>query len=299
MPRSGWKTRFSHGESTTSTSTSQPGGNPFSAMSNPLHQSPKAPDLGAIIAEAKVSFLETLERAATPGRAFFAMEFPDRPRVVGDWFRDGDLGYIFAPRGVGKTWFAHALIAALTTGDNFGPFEVPARVKVGLLDGEMPPDAVRDRLVSLGADPDHIVLLHHQMLWDEAETSFQLGDAEQREAILSYCRNEGVRVLFIDNLSSLSSVSENDNDEWMALGDWLLSFQRSGIAVVVVHHAGRNGNMRGASRREDRASFIVSLTDSRERSDEDGARFKATFSKPPRYATSTPSPMDWHFRALR
>jgi hypothetical protein len=255
---------------------------------------PLSADLDAIASQAP-TFLDTLKMIAKNGIDFFSMKIPERPRLVGDWFRDSDLGYIFAPRGIGKTWYAHALIASLTTGRDFGPWKVPSRVPVALLDGEMPPDAVQERLKSLGADPTLLVVLSHQFLFDEAERSFQLGDPEQRHALLVYCRHMGIRVLVIDNLSSLSNVPENDNDAWTDLGEWLLDFQRSRIAVVVVHHAGKNGTMRGSSRREDRASFTVSLADSRERTaTKSGARFVASFTKH-RYAMAQPETMDWHF----
>ena len=48
-----------------------------------------------------------------------------------------------------------------------------------------------------------------------------MGDAEQRKALLDYCAESEIQVLVIDNLSSVSNVSENDNDEWMELGGWL------------------------------------------------------------------------------
>ena len=263
-------------------------------MNTPHHTAPLPADLDAIASQAP-TFLDALKRKDKNGIEFFSMKIPERPRIVGDWFRDSDLGYIFAPRGIGKTWFAHALIASLTTGKDFGPWKVPSRVPVALLDGEMPPGDVQERLLSLGADPALLVVLSHQFLFDEAERSFQLSDPEQRLALLIYCREMGIRVLVIDNLSSLSNVSENDNDAWTQLGEWLLDFQRSGIAVVIIHHAGKNGTMRGSSRREDRASFTISLEDSRERtSTKEGARFVASFTKH-RYAMAQPETMDWHF----
>jgi hypothetical protein len=260
------------------------------------NHAPLPADLDSITRQAP-TFLDSLKKIAKNGPEFFELEIPDRPKIVGDWFRSADLGYIFAPRGIGKTWLAHALIASLTTGLDFGPWKVQSPVSVALLDGEMPPDAVQERLMSLKADPANLVVLSHQFLFDEAERSFQLGDPEQRQALLDYCREMGIKVLVIDNLSSLSNVPENDNDAWTDLGEWLLDFQRSGIAVIVVHHAGKNGTMRGSSRREDRASFVISLTDSRERtSTKDGARFVATFTKH-RYARTQPDTMDWHFSA--
>lgn len=249
----------------------------------------------ALLASDGVSpFAEMLARSAMAGAEFLTKEFPSRPPLIGDWFREADLGFLFAPRGVGKTWFAHMFIASLTAGKDLGPWSVPNKARVCLLDGEMPPDAVQERLRKLDVNGEMLTVLSHQFLFDLCGRGFQLGDSDQRAALLEYCVNHEIQVLVIDNLSSVSNVSENDNDEWMELGDWLLDFRRKGISVIVVHHAGRNGHMRGASRREDPAFWIVRLDDSKERTaTEDGARFVSTFTKS-RNSRSTPPPLDWH-----
>lgn len=243
----------------------------------------------------KPSFREALRCAAMNGTEFLAMKIPERKRLVGDWFREADLGFIFAPRGVGKTWLAHALIAHLSAGKDLDAWPVPEALRVCLLDGEMPPDDVQDRMKRLEVDGENLVILSHQFLFDLADRSFQIGDAEQRKALLEFCIELGIRVLVIDNLSSVSNISENDNDAWPEIGNWLLDFRRNKIAVIVIHHAGRNGAMRGASRREDPAFWIIRLEDSRERTaTTEGARFVSTFTKN-RNATKWPDPIDWHF----
>jgi hypothetical protein len=242
----------------------------------------------------KKPFHEVLRACAVDGADFLDMDIPERPRLIGDWFRTGDLGFVFAPRGVGKTWFAHLLIASLTAGRDLDEWAVPSPVRVCLLDGEMPPGDVQTRLRLVGVNGENLVILSHQFLFDRADRSFQLSDPEQRAALLGFCVDEGIEVMVIDNLSSVSNISENDNDEWPAIGDWLLGFRRKGIAVIVVHHAGRNGQMRGGSRREDPAFWIIRLEDSKERTATDkGARFLTTFVKN-RNATECPSPTDWH-----
>ena len=239
-------------------------------------------------------FRALLSEAAKGGTAFLGMAIPERPALIGDWFREGDLGFVFAPRGVGKTWFTHALIAALTSGRDVGGWAVPSSVRVCLLDGEMPPGDVQERLTRLGVKGDKLTVLSHQFLFDIGGRSFQLSEPEQRAALLDFCATEKIRVLVIDNLSSVSNISENDNDEWPALGDWLLDFRRRGIAVIVVHHAGRNGQMRGMSRREDPAFWVIRLDDSRVRTaTTEGARFVVTFTKA-RNSRQWPTPTDWH-----
>lgn len=242
----------------------------------------------------KKPFREALRACAVGGAEFLAMDIPERPRIIGDWFREADLGFIFAPRGVGKTWFAHLLIAHLTSGRDLQDWQVPAPTRACLLDGEMPPVDVQTRLKQLDVNGENLVFLSHQFLFDEADRSFQLSDAEQRAALLDFCVEREIKVLVIDNLSSVSNISENDNDEWPPVANWLLDFRRKGIAVIVVHHAGRNGQMRGGSRREDPAFWIIRLDDSRERTaTENGARFVTTFMKH-RNVAHCPTPTDWH-----
>lgn len=244
--------------------------------------------------DTKLPFREALRACALGGVDFLNMEIPERPRLVGDWFREGDLGFIFAPRGVGKTWFAHMIAACLTAGRDLDSWSVPGSARVCLLDGEMPPGDVQDRLKHLEVNGENLIILSHQFLFDLADRSFQLSDAEQRSALLEFCVAQQIKVLVIDNLSSVSNISENDNDEWPAIGNWLLDFRRKGIAVIVVHHAGRNGQMRGGSRREDPAFWIIRLDDSRERTATDkGARFVTAFVKN-RNASQWPTSTDWH-----
>ena len=74
----------------------------------------------------------------------------------------------------------------------------------------------------------------------------------------------GTKALFLDNLSCLfSGVKENDADAWEGVLPWLLTLRRHRIAVVLVHHSGRNKeNMRGTSRREDAAFWVIRLDES-------------------------------------
>ena len=53
---------------------------------------------------------------------------------------------------------------------------------------------------------------------------------------------EGVELLVLDNLSSLTSViRDNDAESWNPLQEWLLRLRRRGVSVLIVHHAGKGG----------------------------------------------------------
>ena len=74
----------------------------------------------------------------------------------------------------------------------------------------------------------------------------------------------------------------------------MLELRRRKITVIMVHHAGREGFMRGHSNREDAASWIIELRDAKDEG-QDGARFISHFAKPSRNTGETIPDLLWHF----
>src|SRR5205814_6391267 len=112
-------------------------------------------------------------------------------------------------------------------------------------------------------------------------------DPAQQHAILQCSIRDGIKLVVFDNLSTLASgIKENDSFEWERLQAWLLQFRRHGIAVILVHHSGRNGEPRGTSKREDAAFWMIALDDARKNADDKrGARFYLAIHKTePQYA---------------
>ena len=123
----------------------------------------------------------------------------------------------------------------------------------------------------------------------------EVAGVEDRQRLTDLIIQLGYQVIILDNLSSLASgVDENKGMDYEPLSHWLLELRRRKITVIVVHHAGRNGLMRGHSKREDACSWIIELRDARLESDP-GAKFVSHFAKPSRN-TGDPLPdMLWHF----
>jgi hypothetical protein len=118
-----------------------------------------------------------------------------------------------------------------------------------------------------------------------------------QQAITELCVNTGVKVLILDNLSTLASgMRENEADSWELVNNWLLDLRRRKVAVIIVHHAGRSGEMRGTSKREDNVFWIIALDDARRHTDDRrGARFVSRFTKPSRNTQEEVSAYRWHF----
>jgi putative DNA primase/helicase len=91
---------------------------------------------------------------------------------------------------------------------------------------------------------------------------------------------DGIDLLILDNLSSLTAViRDNDQESWTTIQQWLLRLRRRGISVLLVHHAGKGGEQRGTSRREDILDTSISLRRPSDYVSSEGARFEVHFEK--------------------
>jgi putative DNA primase/helicase len=127
-----------------------------------------------------------------------------------------------------------------------------------------------------------------------------LADYALQNAIITLCKDQNFTVLVLDNLSTLvSGVDENKTIDWEKILPWLLRLRREHILVIFIHHAGRGGQMRGSSKREDPSAWIISLHDPRNDPEDEtlGAHFISTFTKN-RNAPEKPKSLEWNFTPM-
>jgi hypothetical protein len=91
-----------------------------------------------------------------------------------------------------------------------------------------------------------------------------------------------------------ANLNENDGIDWEIIQPWLLQLRRLHITVIFIHHAGRNNEMRGHSKREDPASWIVRLDAPNDAAEKKGARFISRFTKW-RNAIQKPIAYEWNY----
>lgn len=224
------------------------------------------------------------------------LQIPKRENLMGDWFKAGDYGIVFGKRGLGKSWLAMGIARALAEGRAFGPWACPEPRRVLYVDGEMSLDDYRERVRTLSDGCGSFITLSHQQVFNRTQKALCLSDPLQQQELTRYCEEKRIDVLFLDNGACLfRSVAENDADAFRDIIEgWLLDLRRRGIAVVLVQHAGRNGAIRGTSKREDAAFWILRLDDAGEPDGVHGARFITRFVKN-RNAPQEPAPLDWQF----
>jgi len=228
------------------------------------------------------------------------LEVEPRKRIMGEWFQEGDLGFIFGPRGQGKTWWSMEIAHAIAEGRNLGPWQCSGPCPVLYTDGEMALDATRTRDAALTKSAAaELHYLHHQLCFDKTGKVLNLADLDAQDAFAEFIIQSGFKVVFLDNLSCLfAGVKENDADAWELVLPWLLKLRRCGISVVIVAHASRTGTMRGTSRREDAAHWIVQIKPVESDSEKQGARFVTQFTKNRNATDAEVQPLEWLFEKL-
>ncbi len=208
-------------------------------------------------------------------------EFPPREMVLAPWLPTKGLAMLYGPRGIGKTHVALRAAHAVATGGTFLRWHAPQPRRVLILDGEMPAEVLQSRLAEIvdaavaePPAPDYLRLL----ALDQQEDGLDLSDAADWPRLEDAIGE--AEVILADNISSLVlGGRENEAESWLPVQDWALRQRRAGRSVVFVHHAGKGGQQRGTSRREDVLDTVLALRRSDDYQPDEGARFQVHYEK--------------------
>ena len=246
--------------------------------------------------DTEIPWNRALDSGATTSMQLSTLQIVPRPKVIDTWCYQGDLGFIFAARGIGKTWLGMYMAHCLATHQAIGPWATHTESIVLYLDGEMPPSDVKLRDRSLGKPTDNLIYVNHEILFERTSHIMNLANIEMQVAIIEMCKEKTVNVLFLDNLSTLAAgIDENNAVDWDQIFPWLMQLRRNHVTVIFIHHAGRNNEMRGHSKREDPSAWILRLDNPNDADDElEGAHFVSRFTKW-RNANKQPKTYEWVF----
>ena len=194
---------------------------------------------------------------------FMHLGTPKSQIILNPILKSGNLAMVYAKRGIGKSFFAISLAYAVATGRKFLRWESENPAKVMYIDGEMPANILQERFarIAKGFNDD----------CDEYTKNIVIISADLQETPSIDITNEDfqnfvernlsdVKLIILDNLSTLTCVDELDNKAWVNIQDWLLKLRKKGVAVIIIHHAGKNGEQRGISRREDILDCVMKIS---------------------------------------
>ncbi len=213
---------------------------------------------------------------------FLYMEIPDRGFLLSPILPVQGIGILYAPRGVGKTFAALSVAVAVASGGEVFNWRAPMPKKTLYVDGEMPATSMQTRLSSIigGMSAPPQALKNLSLITPDLQPCAMPDLSTHSGQSMLEPFLKGVDMLVLDNISTLCRTGkENEAQSWQSMQAWLLDLGRRGITVLLVHHAGKSGDQRGTSAKEDIMDTVISLRRPREYAMAEGARFEVHLTK--------------------
>ena len=210
------------------------------------------------------------------------MPIPDRGFLLEPVLPVQGIGIMYAPRGIGKTFAALSVAVAVASGGKVFDWRAPMPKRTLYVDGEMPAIAMQNRLAALisgVAAPSH-TKKNLAIITPDLQPCLMpdLSTISGQMMLEPYLK--GVDMVVLDNIATLCRTGkENESQSWQIIQTWLLDLRRRGITVLLIHHAGKSGDQRGTSAREDIMDTVISLRRPREYNVTEGARFEVHLTK--------------------
>ena len=213
---------------------------------------------------------------------FLALNIPPRLNLLGPIIAEKSINMLFGPRGCGKTHLGVGIAVAVATGTRFLRWEAATPRRVLYIDGEMPAAALIDRFraATVGAanvsfaDMNLAILASDLRLDGLPNLATQDGQERFAPAV------GGSDLIVVDNIATLCrGGKENEAESWATLQAWALEQRRAGRAVLFLHHAGKGGDQRGTSAREDIMDTVIKLSRPADYQATEGARMIVDFTK--------------------
>lgn len=231
---------------------------------------------------------------------FLLSTLPERDYLLHPVIPEQGIVMLVAKRGIGKTFTALHMSLSVAGGLSLFNWHAPKARRVLYVDGEMPAISMQERLAALAtgmAAPPHAMQNFSIITPDiQSRPMPDLATTYGQQALEPFLA--GVDLLVLDNLATLCRTGkENESQSWTPMQTWLLDLRRRGMAALLVHHAGKSGDQRGTSAREDIMDTVISLRRPTTYSVAEGARFEVHLTKARGIVGEDAMPFEVHLRS--
>lgn len=209
-------------------------------------------------------------------------DLPQREWLLYPFIQQKSACMLYAKRGIGKTYLGLSIVLAVSAGVDFINFSVPNPRNVLYIDGEMAAQDLKTRITKLANGLN--------IRSDKTANLKILSSDLQNEPLPNLATKEGkedleklitdIDLVILDNLSSLYNFGkENESESWRPMQDMIIRLKQLGKSILIVDHAGKNGDNRGTSRKQDIMDSIISLSNPDGYRQADGAFFTISYKK--------------------
>ena len=208
-------------------------------------------------------------------------ETPPRQNLLSPWLPSQGLCMIYAYRETGKTWVALSIAYAVASGGRFLNWHAEKAAGVLYIDGEMPFVQLKERLATIVLSEETEIQAPLEFITPDVQ-EFGIPDLSTLagQERIDKLITEETKLIVMDNLSTLIRTGkENEGESWLPVQGWALRLRRRGISVLFIHHAGKGGQQRGTSRREDVLDTVIALRQPTDNTSDKGAYFEIHFEK--------------------
>ncbi len=182
-----------------------------------------------------------LVRAAMTGADFVALDLPRRPSLLGNGvISAGTYALMFGKPGTGKTSLVLHLGAAVSSGKAwFGLPTEPGGARVGVLELELTPELLQDRLRRIAGD-DAAALNNISVIVRPNLTGvLDLSKEQDLGALRTWIERERLALVIVDALGRAHSLDQNSIGPLLNALDPVL--RETGCALLLIHHDRKAG----------------------------------------------------------
>ena len=235
------------------------------------------------------------------------INYPKPKFLLNPLIREKTVTQISGDYGSGKTHLGLLLAISISQGWNFEDWFVALNNRPTLyVEGELPAADVRDRINSL-LNPtvekkgsfdltkiftltlDDLEMNGHPYGFEPLAITNEEDKAKRNRKLIDNMLNAikdrtgQYPVLFLDNITALTSIDENKSTDWSGLMMWLMLLKTKGVIIVFFHHTGKTtGTASGSNlsqRLVDTHLILKKLPEKAKFEEHDGVQCSVHFDK--------------------